>query len=58
MVRVTYEISKDDYDKAIKEGADEIIGEHIHMSYGVYSSVVYESEGKYYLSYDRGDSCE
>lgn len=58
MVRVTYEIPKDDYDKAVKEGADSIIGEHIHMSYGVYGSAVYESEGKYYLSYTRGDSCD
>lgn len=57
-VVVTYEISKEDYDKAIKEGPDSIIGESIHMGYGVYSSSVTEADGKYYLTYERGSFCD
>ncbi len=57
-VIVTYEISKEEYDKAIKEGPDSIISDSVHMGYGVYSSSVTESDGKYYLTYERGSSCD
>ena len=58
MVDVTYKITKEDYEKALAEGADSIISNSIHMGYGVYSSKVYEVDGDYYLSYRRGDSCD
>lgn len=58
MVDVTYEIKKEEYDKALEHGADSIIGDAIHMGYGVYGSNVKEVDGKYYLSYSRGNSCD
>ena len=57
-VTVTYEITKDEYEQALENGADSIIGEAIHMGYGVYSSSVSEMDGKYYLTYERGNSCD
>ena len=58
MVSEAYRISKEDYEKALREGADSIIGEAIHMGYGVYGAKVAEIEGEYWLSYRRGDSCD
>ena len=58
MTTVTYEIPKEDYDKALEKGADSIISDAIHMGYGVYGSSVKEVDGKYYLTYSRGNSCD
>ena len=58
MQRMTYTISKEEYDKALKDGATSIIGIAEKMGYGVYGAKVYESNGQFYLSYDRGDSCD
>ena len=58
MVDVSFEIPKDDYDKALKEGAESIINPGIVMGYGVTHAKVTEVEGKYYLSYSRGESCD
>ena len=58
MTTVTYIISKEKYEKALKDGADSIIGDAIHMGYGVYSSRVYKDDENYYLTYERGDSCD
>ena len=53
-----YSIPKEEYEKALREGADSIIGDAIHMGYGVYGAKVFETDGKYWLTYDRGDSCD
>ena len=45
MVDVNYEISKEKYDKAKKEGAYSIIGDSIKMGYGCYGAKVYEVDG-------------
>jgi hypothetical protein len=58
MTTVTYEIPKEDYDKAQKEGAYSLIGDAIKMGYGVYGARVYGADGKYYLTYERGSSCD
>lgn len=58
MVSEFYEISKADYDKALKNGAESIINNAIKWGYGVSMAKVTEIEGKYYLSYKRGDSCD
>lgn len=58
MKRFSFEISKEEYEKALKEGADSIISDGIKMGYGVYGAKVTEVDGKYYLAYDRGDSCD
>ena len=58
MVDVTYEITKEEFEKAQKEGADVLVGDDVKMGYGLYGARVKESEGKYYLSYSRGESCD
>ena len=58
MTQVMYEIPKEEYDKALKNGADSIIGDAIHMGNGVYGAKVSEVDGRFYLSYCRGDSCD
>ena len=57
-IQVCYEISKEDYEKALKEGAYCLISESIICGYGAYGARVNQIEGKYYLSYMRGDSCD
>ena len=58
MKNVCYEISKEDYEKAQKEGACSIIGEAILWGYGVYGAEVSQVDDKYYLSYKRGETCD
>lgn len=58
MQKCMYPISKEEYEKALHEGADSIIGDAIHMGYGVYGAKVFEQGGVYYLAYERGDSCD
>ena len=58
MVQIAYPISKEDFDKASKEGAESIISAAEQMGYGVYRAKVYELNGKYWLTYDRGSSCD
>lgn len=59
MIDVTYEISKEDYEKALRDGAGSLIkNPALWMGYGVYDPRVYESDGKYYLTYSRGTSCD
>lgn len=57
MIHVCYEISKEEYEKA-KENPYKIVGEAIVMGYGCCNAEVNEIDGKYYLSYDRGESCD
>lgn len=57
MIHVCYEISKEEYDKA-KDDPKSIIGDDIKIGYGCYLAKVEEINGKYYLSYDRGESCD
>lgn len=58
MVEVMYEISKEQYDKAVEKNAYELIGDDILMGYGAYNAQVFVYDGKYYLRYDRGSSCD
>ena len=58
MQHVSHIISKDDYEKALREGAESIITVAEQMGYGVYSAKVLEIGGKYWLTYWRGDSCD
>lgn len=58
MQRVDKEITKEEYEQALKEGADSLIPNWLFMSYGVYGSEVYEKDGKYYLYYSEGESCD
>ena len=58
MIDVNREITKEEYDKANEKGPYSLIPESIVMGYGVYGAEVYEEDGKYFLSYSRGDSCD
>ncbi len=56
MSRFAYRINKEEYDQALKNGAESIINDSIRMGYGVYNAHVQEIDGDYWLLYDRGDS--
>ena len=58
MVSVTYEITEEEYKKAQEEGPRSIVSESVIMGYGCYGAAVSEHDGKFYLSYERGDSCD
>ena len=59
------EISKEIYDRA-KANRNYIVSEDMNKvfsisqlcGYGVYSPLVYEKDGKYYVSYCMGSSCD
>ena len=58
MISVKMEITKEEYEKAMKKGAYSIVSESILMGYGCYGAKVSEVDGHYYLEYSRGDSCD
>lgn len=58
MIDVAYVISKEDYEKALKEGADSLISDAIKWGYGVYLAKVVEIDGQYWLRYSRGETCD
>jgi hypothetical protein len=58
MVAVNEEITKEEYEKAKEKGAYSLFGDALLIGYGVYGAEVYEKDGKYYLSYSRGSSCD
>ena len=59
------EISKEVYDRAVKnrnfiakEDEDTVFTEAERWGYGVYGDRVFEKDGKYFVAYERGDSCD
>lgn len=65
MKRYTREITKEQYDRAMKnnkyiteEDKKTIFTESEIWGYGVYSPKVAEKDGKYYVNYESGDSCD
>lgn len=59
MTEVKREITKEEYDRAQEKNAYELISDTILMGYGAYGARVYVGEdGKYYLRYDMGGSCD
>ena len=58
MVDVNREITKEQYDKAQADSPYVLIDDSIKMGYGAYGATAYEKDGKYYLYYRRGDSCD
>lgn len=58
MITVKEEITKEEYEKAKEKGVYSLFGEYMLMGYGVYDAETYERDGKYYLSYSRGNSCD
>ena len=57
MKTVTYEISKEEFEKA-DGNPYKIISESVIMGYGCYDAKLTAVDGKYYLSYAIGDSCD
>lgn len=58
MKSVNHEITEEQYKEAQEHGPLSIIPDAIVMGYGVYGASVSEHDGKFYLSYERGDSCD
>lgn len=58
MIEITNEITKEEYEKAKEKGAGSLIDDYWYMSYGVYGASVSEVDGKYYLTWMHGDSCD
>lgn len=58
MVDIEREITKENYEKAKAEGPESIISMDILMGYGCYGAKVFEKDGKFYLQYTRGNSCD
>ena len=59
MVSVTNQISKEEYEQAKEKGAMSLITNPALINgYGVYGASVKEVDGKYYLTYSRGNSCD
>ena len=52
--QVTYEISKEDFEKARHNGAYSLIGAEIKQKYLVTEAVVANVDGRYYLTFKRG----
>lgn len=57
-IPVCYEISKEDYDKALARGPYSIINDAIVIGYGAHGAKVEQIDNKYYLSYSRYSSCD
>lgn len=58
MKTIKREITPEDYEKAKAKSADVLVSDAVIMGYGLYGSKVYMEDGKYYLEYIRGDSCD
>ena len=58
MTEVKREITKEEYEKAKNQSPYTLISDSIIMGYGCYGATVYEQDGKYYLRFSMGDSCD
>ena len=58
MIEITEEITKEAYDKAKEKGVYSLFSVAMLMGYGVYGASVTEEDGKYYLTYSKGSSCD
>lgn len=58
MVECEREITKEEYEQAKKGDFSEIFDMWEVMGYGVYGAHVFEKDGKYFVSYSRGSSCD
>ena len=61
MVTITQEITKEEYEQ-FKDTPSKLGNKYIsieeYIGYGVYSVRVIKDKEKYYLTYDRGSSCD
>ena len=57
MENIKWELTKEEYEKG-KENPYSLISDNIKMGYGAYGAQVSEEDGKYYLSFSMGSSCD
>lgn len=63
MREITREITKEKYDyyksqPSVSSAIETDMSDDIIYGYGYYGGSVYESDGKYYMKYSIGNSCE
>ena len=65
MKTIVVEIEKDLYEQIHAHGdimtkaeENEYFSDAIRWGYGLYGTYVFEKDGKYWLKYSRGDSCD
>lgn len=65
LIRCEREISEEVYNRAIlnnnyiaKEDQEEVFTISERCGYGVYADRVFERDGKYFVAYERGSSCD
>lgn len=57
MVHVEYEVTKEVYEKN-KDNPEALVPDWVQMGYGCYGARFVQCDGKYYMQYSRGDSCD
>ncbi len=58
MKEVKWDITKEEFEKAKKEGAYSLIPDDIKNGYGAYRARVTEEDGAFYLEFEMGSSCD
>lgn len=65
MIRCQREITKEQYDRAIRNGGvitradrQEIFSDAERYGYGIYGASAFQEDGKYMVSYSRGETCD
>ena len=58
MKHITREITEEEYKQAQEKGSDSLVPEYVVCGYGLYGSNVYEQDGKYFLKWVQGASCD
>lgn len=58
MKDVTWELTKENYEKAKKDGIESILPDHITQGYGYYGGSLKEEDGKYILNFRMGETCD
>lgn len=57
MTKIKREITKEEFEQG-KNDPYVLISDADKIGYGAYLAEVVEEDGKYFLKYDRGDSCD
>ena len=52
------EITKEEHEQAKQKGPESLIPDSIKCGYGLYYCDTYEEDGKFYLKWEQGDSCD
>lgn len=58
MKSIKIEISFEQYQKAVDESPYSLLPDSIVMGCGAYGAKVKEDDGRYFLYYEMGDSCD